>query len=115
MAQNNQVILIGNLGQDPRRIEKETKSFVALSLCTQDSYKDKDDDEWKQRKEVWHDVLVFGPQAQGHARYFRKGQRVRIEGFLSYRDIKGEDGHTHQEATIIATKIEAAPLPQKAR
>ena len=90
MAYNNQIILRGNLGKDPEVIQNPDGSTrVEISICTQDAYKV--NQEWKQLPEVWHKVTFFGPQAQQHAEYFRTGQRVKIEGSLSYYKVEGKD------------------------
>ena len=57
MGVNNKVILTGNLGKDAEVIKTENSEFVAISLCTQDSYKK--DEEWIKREPVWHKVTVF--------------------------------------------------------
>ena len=111
MATNNTVTLIGNLGQDPQVIDNDGQNFVALSLCTRDSYKD--GDEWKDKAPVWHKVLVFGRIAQEHAKGQKKGNRVKITGSLSYRPVKGANGYDINEATIIGRQIELAPLAKR--
>ena len=90
MAQNNRVTLIGNLGDNPKKIEKEGKTFVTLSLCTQDSYKQ--GEEWKEKDPIWHKVLVFGNTAQGYAQSYQKGTRIKVTGSLAYRAVTSAEG-----------------------
>ncbi len=104
MAYNAKVELIGNLGADAKCIEKEGKTFVALSLATKDSYpvKEGENTVWKDNQTtLWHQVLIFRPMAMEIAKTLKSGDRVEISGSLSYRSIQGEDGYKHQEATII--------------
>ena len=57
MAINNEVTLTGNLGSEAKIIQKDDGStFASLSIATQDSYKDKQSDEWVKKDSVWHDV-----------------------------------------------------------
>lgn len=116
MANNNTVILTGNLGEDPKQYTKDGKSFVRLSLATTDSYKDKTGN-WKQQKPLWHTIFVSVEKAQNAALGFKKGNRIKVTGSLSYRRIRATDkGHSQSftEATVRGWKIEAVPLPQKA-
>ena len=58
----NKVILVGNLGADPRVGNSQNGSkIVNLSVATSDSWKDKVSGARKGRTE-WHRVVVFNPQ-----------------------------------------------------
>lgn len=116
MANNNTLTLIGNLGKDPQQYTKDGKSFTRLSIATTDSYKDSKTGAWMKRKPIWHTVFVNFDKAQVSALSFKKGDRIRIVGSLSYRHIKTSDkGHTatFTETSIRAHRVEAAPLPNK--
>ena len=92
----NKVILVGNLGADPRvsNTQNGTK-IVNLSIATSDSWKDKLSGERKERTE-WHRVVVYNPQlAETAERYLRKGSKVYIEGQLQTR--KWEDGNGQEK------------------
>ncbi len=94
----NKVILVGNLGADPRvsNTQNGTK-IVNLSIATSDSWKDKLSGERKERTE-WHRVVVYNPQlAETAERYLRKGSKVYIEGQLQTR--KWEDGNGQEKYT----------------
>lgn len=58
----NKVILVGNLGADPRisNTPSGTK-IVNLTVATSDVWKDKTSGERKERTE-WHRVVIFNPQ-----------------------------------------------------
>jgi single-strand DNA-binding protein len=117
MAKNNQVILTGNLGKDPE-IHKTAagEEYAIFSLSTTDSYYDERTKEWKDKDSVWHSVFAFGREVRGYARTFKKGNRVKVTGSLSYRTteamIEGEKRY-FSSAAIIATRIEDARLPIK--
>lgn len=115
MAFNNTIKLTGNIGNEPRIVETETNTFAAFSIATTDSYKDENDN-WQDKETIWHDVLVFNPKAIEMLKSFKKGTRLEIIGSLSYRSFDIElDGKTikKKEASIVANKIDQAPLVKK--
>jgi len=104
MAYNCKIELNGNLGADPKIIEKEEKTFVALSVATTDSYPKKEGDKtvWENSKTtLWHDVLIFRPTAIEVVKKLKKGDRVDVIGSLSYRSFKDENGINRKQASII--------------
>jgi len=117
MAINNNVTLKGNLGSEARIHEdKEGREFAALSLATTDSYKD-DQDQWHEKDAIWHNVIAFSPSVVAILKTLKKGTRVEITGSLSYRpfDVTNGDGEviTKKEVSIIARRVEQAPLVKK--
>jgi len=94
----NKVILVGNLGADPR-VSNSTNGtkIVNLTVATSDSWKDKLSGERKERTE-WNRVVIFNPQLADVAeRYLRKGSKVYIEGQLQTRrweDNSGQERYT---------------------
>jgi len=116
MTLNNNVILIGNLGDVAKIHKMEDRLFATFSIATHESYKN-DDDEYVQKAPIWHNVLVFKPDVVELCKTFEKGARVEVSGSLSYRPFshKIKRGKTvnKQEASIIAYKIEPKPLAKK--
>lgn len=109
MAINCKVELSGYLGQDPKTINKNGKSFIALRVATTDSYPEKNEKgetKWKDKETLWHDVLVFRSAAAHIARDLKKGDAVDISGSISYKSVKDERGYTIKQATIIGNFIE---------
>ncbi len=94
----NKVILVGNLGADPRINTTSNGGKVAtLSIATSDSWKDKLSGERKERTE-WHRAVIFNSQlAEIAERYLRKGSKVYLEGQLQTRkweDTNGQEKYT---------------------
>ena len=57
----NKVIIVGNVGNDPETKYMPSGSAVTnLSVATNESWKDKQTGEQKDRTE-WHRVAMFGP------------------------------------------------------
>jgi single-strand DNA-binding protein len=113
MANNNTVTLIGNTGDEARIVTSGETTFASLSVATTDSYKDKEGT-WQNKETVWHKVIIFNPKVIETLKSYKKGTRLKISGSLAYRDfeVPGEDGgsFTKREASVIATRIEQAPL-----
>lgn len=87
MAQRgvNKVILVGSLGQDPEvRYMQGNKAVANLSLATNESWRDKQTGEMKEKTE-WHRVVLFGKLAEVAGEYLKKGTQVYIEGQLRTR------------------------------
>lgn len=108
MAYNCKIELNGNLGDNAKVIQKDDKTFVALRVATTDSYPKKDGENtiWvNSNTTLWHDVLVFNPNAVEIAKDFKKGERVEIIGSLSYRPFKDENGYTKQQTSVIGNFV----------
>jgi len=110
MANNCKIELNGYLGNDPKSITKNGKTFIALRVATTDTYPVNDEKtgetKWKDKETIWHDVLVFRPNAAHFARDLKKGDAVTITGSLSYQNFKDENGSPKKGASIIANYIE---------
>ena len=89
-------------------IKKE--DLARRKIVTTDSYPVKDEKtgeiKWKDKETIWHDVLVFRPNAAHFARDLKKGDAVTISGSLSYQPFKDENGNLKRGANIIANYIE---------
>lgn len=89
----NKVILVGNLGADPKVSNTAGGSkIVNLNIATSDTWKDKLSGERKEKTE-WHRVVIFNAQLADIAeRYLRKGSKVYLEGQLQTRKWEDKDG-----------------------
>ena len=118
MAINNTVELTGNMGAEPKFIEVTNGSdFASFTLYTRDSYKDEETGKWEDKKSIYHNVIAFNPTIIQILKGLNTQARIKVTGSISYREftIEGEDGNefTKREASIIAKKIEQAPLVKK--
>jgi len=82
----NKVILIGNVGQDPKIASTtDGREIASFSLATSESWKDKNTGE-KKNKSEWHKVVIFSQGLVGVVKnYVKKGSRLYIEGKLQTR------------------------------
>ena len=89
MGSVNKVILVGNLGQDPKTsVGSSGKTVCRFSLATTDKFGGEDRTEW-------HNIVLFDRVAEIADRYLRKGRQVYIEGRIQTR--KYQDKETGQD------------------
>lgn len=102
----NKVIIVGNLGNDPdTRYMPSGSAVTNLSVATNESWKDKQTGEQKDRTE-WHRVAMFGRLAEIAAEYLRKGSQVYIEGRLRTRKWQDQGGNDRWTTEIIADEMQ---------
>ena len=87
----NKVMLIGNLGRDPELKSTPSGQTVArFSVATTENWKNQAGE--KQSKTEWHNIVVWGKQAEIAEKYLRKGKQVMIEGRIQYREYTDQAG-----------------------
>ncbi len=102
----NKVILVGNLGQDPEtRYMPSGGAVTNFTLATNESWKDKQTGEQKERTE-WHRVAMFNRLAEVAAEYLRKGSQVYVEGKLRTRKWQDRDGNDRYTTEVIADEMQ---------
>jgi single-strand DNA-binding protein len=102
----NKVIIVGNLGGDPETRYMPSGSAVTnLTVATNESWKDKQTGEQKERTE-WHKVAMFNRLAEVAAEYLRKGSQVYIEGKLRTRKWQDKSGQDRWTTEIIADEMQ---------
>ena len=102
----NKVIIVGNLGADPDTKYMPSGAAVTnLSVATNESWKDKQTGEQKDRTE-WHRVAMFGRLAEIAAEYLRKGSQIYIEGKLRTRKWQDQQGNDRYTTEIIADEMQ---------
>lgn len=87
----NKVMLIGNLGRDPElKATPSGQSVARFSVATTETWKNQSGE--KQSKTEWHNIVVWGKQAEIAEKYLRKGKQVMIEGRIQYREYTDQAG-----------------------
>jgi single-strand DNA-binding protein len=80
----NKVILIGNLGRDPEvRSTQSGQPVASFTLATNRRWRDKAGN--KQEETEWHNIVVWGKQAEIAGQYLKKGKQIYLEGRLQTR------------------------------
>lgn len=104
----NKAIIIGNLTRDPELRSLPSGVQVAtIGVATNRVWKDKDGN--KKEDVQFHNVVVFGRQAETTAQYLRKGASVLVEGRMQTRSWDATDGTKKYRTEIVADKIQFGP------
>lgn len=104
----NKAIIIGNLTRDPELKSLPSGVQIAtLGVATNRVWKDKNGA--KQESTDFHNVVVFGRQAETSAQYLRKGASVMVEGRIQTRSWEGQDGKKNYRTEIVADRIQFGP------
>lgn len=103
----NKVILIGNLGDNPKVSYMANQKAVAnISLATSSSYIDKQTGE-KVEKTEWHRVVFFARLAEIVGEFLKKGSRIFVDGYLRTRKWQDkETGIDRFTTEIIAVEMQ---------
>ena len=105
MAGLNKVMLIGNLGRDPEiRYSQQGLAVVNFSIATSEYWTDKNTGD-RQEKTEWHNIVVFGKQAETCEKYLSKGSKIYVEGRLQTSNYEKE-GQTHYNTKIVVSNFQ---------
>ncbi|MFA9499918.1 single-stranded DNA-binding protein [Mannheimia sp. E30BD] len=107
MAGVNKVILVGNLGADPKlNNEQDIEKLVArIYIATSESWQDQRTGE-KVEKTEWHNVVLWRRLAKIASDWLRKGDKVYIEGKLQTRKWTDNNGVERYTTEIIASSLQ---------
>jgi single-strand DNA-binding protein len=95
----NKVILIGNLGRDPElKMTPGGQALARFSVATTETWKNPQGE--KQSKTEWHNIVVWGKQAEIAEKYLRKGKQIMVEGRIQYREYTDQAGVKKTTAEI---------------
>lgn len=96
----NKAILIGRLGKDPElRYTQSGKAVASFSLATSERWTGQDGQ--KQESTTWHNIVVWGRQAEVIKEYMHKGSQIFIEGRISNRSYDDKDGNKKYISEIV--------------
>ncbi len=104
----NKVFIIGNLTRDPElKALPSGINVCSFSIATNRVWKDKNG--VKQENTDFHNIVVFGRQADTTAAYLKKGAMAYVEGRLTTRSWDGPDGKKNYRTEVIADTIQFGP------
>jgi single-strand DNA-binding protein len=106
MASVNKVILVGNLGKDPKvRYAPSGDAFANVTIATTRTWKDKATNEKKEETE-WHRIIFNGRLAEIAGEYLKKGRSIYVEGRLRTRKWQDKDGQDKYTTEIVADQMQ---------
>jgi single-strand DNA-binding protein len=105
----NKAIVIGNLTRDPElRALPSGIKVCSFSLATNRVWKDKNG--VKQESADYHNVVVFGRQAETVAQYMKKGSSMLVEGRMQTRSWDDKtSGEKKYRTEIVADRTQFGP------
>ena len=103
----NKAMVYGNLTRDPEmRALPSGGNVCSFSVATNRVFKKADGS--KQEQVEFHNIVVFGRQAETCAQYLKKGSPAYVEGRLQTRSWEGEKGKQYK-TEIIAERVQFGP------
>lgn len=104
----NKVFLFGNLTRDPELRSLPSGGQVAsFGLATNRVFKKADGS--KQESTEFHNIVVFGRQADTTAQYLKKGSSVFVEGRIQTRSWESPEKGKQYRTEIVAERVQFGP------
>lgn len=103
----NKAILFGNITRDPElRALPSGMNVCNFSIATNRVYKDRDGK--KQEQTDFHNIVVFGRQADTVSQYLKKGSSVYVEGRMQTRSWE-QNGEKKYRTEVVADSVQFGP------
>lgn len=104
----NKALVIGNLTRDPElRSLPSGVSVSTFSIATNRIWNNKEGQ--RQESVDYHNIVVFGRQADVVAQYLRKGSMALVEGRMQTRSWETQEGQKRYRTEIVAERVQFGP------
>lgn len=104
-ASVNMAILVGNLGKDPEvRFMQSGRAVANFSVATSETWTGQDGN--RQERTEWHNVVVWGKQAEICGQYLAKGRQVFVQGNIRTRSYEDKTGNTRYVTEVVAQRVQ---------
>jgi len=104
----NKVFIIGNLTRDPELRTLPSGSSVSnFGVATNRIWINSAGE--KQQEVQFHNVVIFGKQAETASQYLKKGSMIFIEGRIQTRTWQNQEGVKQYRTEIIAERMQFGP------
>jgi len=106
----NKVFIVGRLTSDPElRTTPSGMEVATIGVATNRNWVDRQGE--KKESTEFHNVVIWGRQANIVKQFLNKGSMILIEGRLQTRTWEGKDGQTRRTTEVIAERIQLGPKP----
>ena len=103
----NKAMIYGNLTRDPEmKALPSGMNVTTFSLATNRVYNDRDGK--RQESTDYHNIVVFGRQAETVNQYLKKGSGAYVEGRLQTRSWD-KDGQKMYRTEVVADRVQFGP------
>lgn len=100
----NKAIIIGRITRQPElKILPNGTPVASFSVATNRVYTK---DGQKHEDTEFHNIVVFGRQAESCNQWLQQGQEVAIEGRIQTRSWESKDGGKHYRTEILAENVQ---------
>jgi len=104
----NKVFLIGRLTADPQlRTTTTGQSVASFSVATNRTWTNKQGE--RQEDVQFHNVVLWGRQAEIANQFLRKGSMVMVEGRLQNRSWQDKQGQNRTTTEVVGERIQLGP------
>src|SRR6266513_4238580 len=104
MGSVHKVILVGNLGRDAElRYTPGGAAVSKFSLATTEVWNDKSGQ--RQERTEWHNIDLWGKQAESLSGYLVKGKQVYVEGRLQTDEYTDKDGNKRKSTKVRCDRV----------
>jgi len=104
----NKVFILGRLTADPQlRATPSGQQVASFGVATNRVWTDRGGQ--KQESTEFHNVVVWGRQAEIVNQFLKKGSLVLVEGRLQTRSWQDKQGQSRKTTEIIAERIQLGP------
>jgi single-strand DNA-binding protein len=104
MGSVNKVILVGNLGRDAElRYTPGGAAVAKFSLATTEVWNDKGGQ--RQERTEWHNIDLWGKQAESLSEYLVKGKQVYVEGRLQTDEYTDKEGVKRKSTKVRCDRV----------
>jgi len=109
----NKVLLVGRVTADPQvRTTPGGQSVTTIGVATNRVLNDKNNQ--RQEETEFHNVVLWGRQADIAGQYLKKGAMVLIEGRMRTRSWTDKTGQQRRTTEVMAERLQLGPRPQGA-
>src|SRR4030095_4797592 len=104
MGSVNKVILVGNLGRDAElRYTPGGAAVSKFSIATTEVWDDKGGQ--RQERTEWHNIDLWGKQAESLSEYLVKGKQVYVEGRLQTDEYTDKEGQKRKSTKVRCERV----------
>ncbi len=101
----NIAIVVGNLGKDPEvRFTQSGRAVANFPIATSESWTGQDGS--PQERTEWHNIVVWGKQAESCGQYLSKGRQVFVQGRIQTRKWTDQNGQDRYTTEIVAQRVQ---------
>src|ERR1700704_1773535 len=104
MGSVNKVILVGNLGRDAElKYTPGGSAVTKFSIATTEVWNDKGGQ--RQERTEWHNIDLWGKQAESLTEYLVKGKQVYVEGRLQTDEYTDKEGVKRKSTRVRCDRV----------